>query len=94
MKGNYQLKFPESDNTMAKKVERVAAEPAAYFIYKRRDLEAKVDKFDANQIQMANAVYALAKLVRDEKLQRIEYAIKKRKELEEEIARRKAFEQE
>ena len=43
---------------------------------------------------MANAVYALAKLVRDEKLQRIEYAIKKRKELEEEIARRKAFEQE
>ena len=56
MKGNYEFKFGPSTSTMLDKLKKVTAEPLTYYLYKRRDLEQKIDKIAINQIRIAKIV--------------------------------------
>lgn len=72
MKGHYDFKFGSSTVTLKQKLEKVTVEPMAYYLYKRRDLEQKIDKLAVNQLRMAKLVYTVtqnARADREEYLQ-------------------------
>ena len=43
IKGKYAFQFPDSENTLRKKINRVAVEPTAFQLYKRGDFTSKID---------------------------------------------------
>ena len=48
MQGAYHFKFGPSTVTLIDKLSKITGEPIAYYLYKRRDLEAKMDKLAIN----------------------------------------------
>ena len=44
MRGMYDFKFGASTQTFIQKLDKITSEPEAYHLYKRRDLESKIDK--------------------------------------------------
>ena len=53
MRGKYTFEFPEKENTLRRKINRVALEPTAFQIYKRGDYSSKIDVISVKKMRMA-----------------------------------------
>ena len=66
MQGAYQFKFGPSTVSLTQKLDKIAGEPIAYYLYKRRDLEAKIDKLETGQLRLARLIFQVASSARQE----------------------------
>lgn len=57
MQGNYEFKFGSSTVSLKDKLFKVSCEPTAFHLYKRRDLEAKIDKLAINKLRIAKMIF-------------------------------------
>lgn len=53
IKGRYDFKFGPLTQSMKDKLEKISGEPIAFHLYKRRDLEQKIDKLAIESLRMA-----------------------------------------
>lgn len=51
---------------MMQKLEKVSGDPIAYHLYRRRDLEAKIDKLAVGQLKLAKLIFSVAQSARNE----------------------------
>ena len=61
MQGKYRFQFPDSENTLRKKINRVAVEPTAFQLYKRGDYSSKIDVISVSKMRMAKLFYSLVR---------------------------------
>ena len=66
MQGSYEFKFGPSTVTMGQKLDKISGEPAAFQLYKRRDLESKIDKLAIGQLRLAKLIFSVAQQARKE----------------------------
>lgn len=57
MRGMYDFKFGASTQTFIQKLDKITSEPEAYHLYKRRDLESKIDKLAIEKLRFARLVF-------------------------------------
>ena len=67
MQGLYEFKFGPSTVTLEQKLAKITGEKIAYHLYKRRDLEAKIDKLAIDQLRMAKLIYTVTQASRKER---------------------------
>ena len=67
MQGNYEFKFGPTTVSLKQKLEKVSIEPTAFHLYKRRDLEQKIDKLAISQIRMAKLVFNVTQQARKDR---------------------------
>ena len=66
MQGSYEFKFGPSTVSMSQKLDKISGEPAAFQLYKRRDLESKIDKLAIGQLRLARLIFSVAQQARKE----------------------------
>ena len=66
MQGAYNFKFGPSTVTLKQKLEKVSGEPIAYFLFKRRDLEQKINKLAVGQLRLARLIFSIASKAKKE----------------------------
>lgn len=59
MRGKYEFRFPEQENTLRKKIFRVAVEPTAFQLYKRGDYNSKIDVIPNSRMRLAKLFFKL-----------------------------------
>ena len=92
MRGAYEFKFGPSTVTLKQKLEKISGEPIAFHLYKRRDLEQKIDKLAVEQLRMAKLIYSVTQQARKDrrgylKIQEIRHREKIQAELDAKEAR-------
>ena len=87
IKGAYQFKFGPSTVSLKDKLSKITGEPIAFHLYKRRDLEAKIDKLAIEQLSLAKLIFQVTQTARRE---REEYKLARLKKEEEQRAQLEA----
>ena len=59
MQGQYEFKFGPSTVSLEQKLAKITGEKIAYHLYKRRDLESKIDKLAISQLRMAKLIFTV-----------------------------------
>ena len=67
IRGNYEFKFGSTTVTHQQKLKLVGGEPTAYHLYKRRDLETKIDKLAVDRLRMAKMVFNVTQQARKDR---------------------------
>ena len=67
IQGNYEFKFGSSTVTLQQKLKMVGGEPTAFHLYKRRDLEQKIDKLAIDRLRMAKMVFNVTQQARKDR---------------------------
>ena len=60
IQGRYSFKFPKSIVTQSAKLDLIASEPTAYYLYKKGDLSTKIDKLATDKIKLANLIFKVS----------------------------------
>ena len=84
MQGAYIFKFGPATVTLTQKLDKIAGEPIAYHLFKRRDLEQKIDKLAIGQLRLARLIFNVATQARRE------YDQNEQKKLQKALEREKA----
>ena len=69
MRGKYEFRFPEQENTLRKKIFRVAVEPTAFQLYKRGDYNSKIDVIPNSRMRLAKLFFKLVSHANKDKQQ-------------------------
>ena len=84
MQGAYQFKFGPSTVSLTQKLQKITGERIAFHLYKRRDLESKIDKLAIGQLRLAKLIFQVATSARKE----YEYNLNMRQQAEDEAAKK------
>lgn len=82
MQGQYEFKFGPSTVTLEQKLAKITGEKIAYHLYKRRDLESKIDKLAISQLRMAKLIFTVTQTARKERRDYLRMKQKKQEEAE------------
>lgn len=67
IQGQYQFKFGPSTVSLKDKLSKITGEPIAFHLYKRRDLESKIDKLAIEQLRLAKLIFMITQTARKER---------------------------
>ena len=84
LQGQYQFKFGPSTVSLKDKLSKITGEPIAYHLYKRRDMESKIDKLAIEQLRLAKLIFTVTQTARKERHDYLVY--QRKKELEDAAA--------
>ena len=95
MQGSYEFKFGSSTVSLQDKLKKVSTEPVAYHLYKRRDLESKIDKLAIEKLRMAKMVFNVTQQARKDRQDYLEIkALRRKEKLEKKRAQEEALKEE
>ena len=84
MQGAYQFKFGPKTVSLRQKLDKIAGEPIAFYLYKRRDFKEKIDKLEIGQLRLARLIFQVATSARKE----YEFNMEQKRQLEAEARAR------
>jgi len=90
MQGAYNFKFGKTTIKFKDKVSKIASEPTAYYLFKRRDLETKIDKLAIQQLRMAKIIHNVTVQARKDRRDYLRQKARQEREAERQAYLRKS----